>query len=101
MPYFILKWIMVFLLMLAGATFLALGLGVQIPRVKYHALEAYGVPAGVALLAAGVALAALWKITREITVTEDSELTGEDGSTVTTHSVRHISTTMNPPGEDV
>ncbi len=69
--YAFLKWLLVLGLLVAGAFFLATGLGVQIPLVEYKGLTAHGVPAGIALLVAGVALAVLWKITSTTTTTRN------------------------------
>jgi hypothetical protein len=46
------------------------GLDIEIPLVKYKELEAHGVPVGIVLLSAGVALAALWKIKTKTTIEE-------------------------------
>lgn len=78
MTYFlaILKWILVFALLAGGAFFLAKGLGVPVPLVKYKGLETNNLPAGAALLATGVLVAIFWKIKARRTVTRISELPG-------------------------
>jgi len=75
----LLKWIMVFGLLAGGGLFLLKGTSVEIPLVKYKGIEAYGVPAGIAMLAAGIALAYFWRITRR-TVIETTETSSSDGT---------------------
>jgi len=62
MVFALLKWILVLGLLACGTFFLATGLGVEVSLIEYKGLKAYGVPVGCALIAAGVLLAALWKI---------------------------------------
>ncbi len=99
MFYALLKWVLVLALLVGGAFFLATGLGVEIPVVKYKGLEAHGVPVGIALLAAGVALAALWKITMTTIVEETSSETSSDGSSSASKKETTITTTLTRPGE--
>jgi len=82
----ILKWITILLLIALGALFLAAGFGANISLIKYKGLEASGVPVGVVLVAAAVALAAFWKIEiKSETVTEEKKESGGGSSkTVTT-----------------
>jgi|SRR5262245_434062 hypothetical protein len=63
----LLKWVLVASLLFAGVASLALGLGVQIGSVKWQGVEATGVPVGIGVLAAAVALAHFWKIGRRVT----------------------------------
>lgn len=98
----VLKTILVAALLAAGVVFLATGLGVEIPVIKYEKLEAYGVPAGIALIVAGVLLAVFWKVSHtEITTTTTTgtKTTGDgESSTTTTISEKvEITTTMTPP----
>jgi len=59
---FVLKWITVIAVLAAGLFFLAHGLGVHIPKVEYKGPKAYDVPVGLFIVAAGIALAAFWKV---------------------------------------
>jgi len=61
------KWVLVLGLLATGTFFLLHGFGVDIPSIEYKGLKAQNVPAGLAILAAGIALAALWKIRIERT----------------------------------
>ena len=96
------KTILVAALLTAGVIFLMKGIGVDIPVVKYAKLEAYGVPAGIALIAAGVLLAVFWKVTHtEVTTTTTTATTTTDegtSTTTTTSEKTEITTTMKPPG---
>ena len=76
-----LKWLLVFGLLAAGTFFLLRGLGIPVPLIKYKGLEGHQVPAGVVLLAAGIALASLWKVSTE--ESSGTTTTSEDGSTTT------------------
>lgn len=58
----IVKGFLIIVLLACGTVSLLVGFGAEIPYVKYKEIEAYGVPAGVLLLAAGIALARFWKI---------------------------------------
>jgi len=64
--------------------FLATGVGVETPLLKYEALEAHGVPAGVILISAGVALGYFWKVSRTKIVVEKTHRDTSDGSSTTT-----------------
>ncbi len=98
----VLKTILVAALLAAGVVFLATGLGVEIPVLKYEKLEAYGVPAGIALIVAGVLLAVFWKVSHtEINTTTRTETTttgdGESSTTTTTSEKKEVTTTMTTP----
>lgn len=98
----VLKTILVAALFAASVVFLATGLGVDIPLVKYEKLEAYGVPAGIALLVAGVLLAVFWNVSHtEISTTTTTETKttsdGESSTTTTTSEKKEVTTTMAPP----
>jgi hypothetical protein len=97
MIYFI-KAIFVFGLLAGGIFFLLTGLGVQIPFVAYKGLEAHNVPAGAILLAAGIALAAFWKVSSSQTIEESSTTTTADGSTTTTKK-KTTSSQFFPPND--
>lgn len=85
----LLKWILVLGLLAAGVVFLLTGVGVEIPVVKYKGVEAYGLPAGVILLAAGVALARFWPLQS----TETTETTTSSGGSKSTTSTTTTKTT--------
>ena len=98
----VLKTILVAALLAAGVVFLATGMGVEIPVLKYEKIEAYGVPAGIGLLAAGVLLAVFWIVssteTRTTTMTETRTTSdGESSTTTTTSEKVETTTTMAPP----
>lgn len=100
-----LKTILVAALLAAGVVFLANGLGVEIPVLKYEKLEAYGVPAGISLLVAGVLLAVFWKVSRtetRTTTTTETKTTsdGESSTTTTTSEKVETITTMAPPTQN-
>jgi hypothetical protein len=73
----VLKWSLVAALEIAGVVLLILGLGVQIGSLSFRGLEVAGVPAGVVVMAAGVALAHFWTI-RKKEIVEGPEA-GESG----------------------
>jgi hypothetical protein len=78
-----LKWILVAIFLFFGAAVLLMGLGAEVPLIKYKGLEAYGVPAGVILMAASIAIAAFWKISYKVTTTEkdryiDKKITADE-----------------------
>lgn len=100
MPIILLKIILVSALLVAGAVFLVIGIGVEIPLVKYQEFEAYGVPAGLVLLATGIALAYFWKVSKTETVEQtNTTTTDDDGSTTTrtTKKTTTITTLAHPP----
>jgi len=68
---FTLKFILVLLLLAAGAFFLLHGLGGDIPVIKYKGMEANNLPAGAALLVVGLLLAVFWKTERKTTTIEE------------------------------
>jgi hypothetical protein len=92
-----LKFIVVAGLMVLGAFFIAKGLGVALPVVKYKGLEAYNFPAGALLLATGVAVTYFWKVTKtktsEVTVTVE---TPQGKKTTTTRTETEITTLAEP-----
>ena len=94
MFYALLKWVLVLALLVGGAFFLATGLGVVIPLITYKGLQAHGVPVGILLVAAGVALAAFWKVSISKTVEETQTQTSSDGSSSTTHTQTTTVTTL-------
>jgi len=100
MFYALLKWLCVVGLLTSGVVFLANGLGVTIPWVHYETFAAQGVPVGLFLLVAGVALAVFWKITlqtkEEETVTESRD---DNHSTISTtvRKVKETVTTLSNP----
>lgn len=101
----VLKTILVAALLSAGVVFLATGMGVEIPVLKYEKIEAYGVPAGIGLLAAGVLLAVFWIVsstqTRTTTKTETKTTSdGESSTTTTTSEKVETITTMAPPTQN-
>jgi hypothetical protein len=55
------KAILIAILVIAGIASLLMGFGVEIPHVKYKALEAWHLPAGAGLLIIAVALAYFWR----------------------------------------
>jgi hypothetical protein len=88
-----LKVFLVFALLVGGAIFLAIGIGVDIPLVKYKEFEAYGIPAGLVLLVAGVALARFWKVSKTETVEETHTETISDDNSTTTQTTKKTTTT--------
>lgn len=82
----ILKVVVVVGLLYFGTTFLLRNVGVELPMLKYKGLEAKNIPAGVILLAAGIAIAKLWSVrwseTRTTTTTHP-----DGGSTTKTTTV--------------
>lgn len=58
----LMKWVLVLGLLCGGALFLAHGIGIATPLDKYDVSGTHGVPVGIAIFAAGIALAAFWKI---------------------------------------
>jgi hypothetical protein len=98
----LLKFLLVSGMLIAGAFFIAASLGVEIALIKYKGLEVYGLPAGVVLLVAGLALARFWKVSNtEKTTTTDfmHSYTAQSGDAVSTTSQKQteITTTFNPP----
>jgi hypothetical protein len=74
----LLKWLLVLGCLAAGLGLLLTGLGAEIPLIRYQGLEAHGMPAGIAALIAGVALAKFWRIENEST--QITQTTGPDGT---------------------
>ncbi len=100
MFYALLKWLCVVGLLASGVVFLANGLGVTVPWVHYQAFAAQGVPVGLFLLVAGVALAVFWKITLKTTEEETrTESTDYQTDTVSTtvRKVKETVTTLSNP----
>lgn len=97
MIFALLKFVAVMTLLLGGALFLASGLGVEISLIKYKELEVYGIPVGVALLVAGVALARFWKIRRTEYAEETITHSTADGISTTTHKETETTTVFKPP----
>jgi len=92
-----LKWVLVLASLFCGALFLSRGLGVEIPLVKYKGVEAHDVPAGVAFLVAGVALARFWKI-KTITIVRETETkTSRDGHSTKSQKTTTTVTEMRGP----
>jgi hypothetical protein len=58
----LLKALLLFSMVVAGTLLLLAGLSIEIPLVKLNGLEAHGVPVGLAVIFAGIALAHFWKI---------------------------------------
>lgn len=58
----LLKWLAVLACMAVGTLLLVTGAGIEIAAVKFKGLEVYGLPAGVVILIAGVALAKYWRV---------------------------------------
>ena len=85
---------LVLLLLVAGILFLAGGIGVTLPLVKYEGIEATGVPVGIALVVAGIVLAAFWKVSTTTTVEKTSTET-LDGISVTTKTETKKTTRVN------
>ena len=56
------KWVFVLALLCGGTLFLAHGIGIETPLDKYEGSSASAIPVGLAIFAAGVALAAFWKV---------------------------------------
>ena len=84
LPIF-LKFSLVASLLAAGAYFLLKGLGVDIPIFEYKGAKAYDIPAGVALLVVGIALARVWKIRTSQTVATQTTTRAKDGRSKTTN----------------
>jgi len=94
----LLKFVLVAASLACGAFFLATGLGVDIPLIKYQGLEAYGVPVGIVLLVVGVALARFWRVSTTETFEEIITTTSSDGGSTTSQKKSKITTTFTPPG---
>jgi len=58
----LIKWALVLGLLAAGTLFLAQGIGIETPLAKHEGSGTRSIPVGIALFAAGAALAAFWKI---------------------------------------
>jgi hypothetical protein len=84
MSIFVLKSILVVLILACGAFFVATGLGVEVPLIKYEGFEAYNIPAGIIILLVGLALAKFWRISTTETSEETTTVTSANGSTTTT-----------------
>jgi len=97
MFYALLKWILILGLLASGALFLATGLGVEIPLVKYKGLEAHNVPVGIALLTAAVVLAVFWKISITQANEESFSETSSDGGSTSGRSSSKTTITFGPP----
>lgn len=95
---FLAKWILVVALLAAGVILLIDGLGATIPFLKYKDLEAYAIPAGAVLLAAGIALATLWKIRVTGSTTTETTTEYSDGTKSTVKQQQTYDKTMRPPG---
>lgn len=96
MMFALLKFVAVIALLVGGAFFLAAGLGVEISLIRYKGLEVHGVPTGVALLIAGVALARFWKVRRTEYTEETVTYSAADGSSTTTQKETETTTTFTP-----
>jgi hypothetical protein len=70
MMMFFFKWLLVLGLLGIGALFLLTGLGIEAPVIKYQGFEGQRVPAGVVLIAAGIALAVLWRVSSTTSIEE-------------------------------
>jgi hypothetical protein len=75
------KVLVIILLVLIAAVFLAAGLGADIPQLEYSSAKAYGVPVGVVFLIAAVLIAKFWDVTVSTTHTIEKETT--DGGVIT------------------
>jgi hypothetical protein len=53
------------LLIVAGAFFLAMGLDVPIPHLGYHGLPARDIPIGIILVFAGIAVSRFWTLPQD------------------------------------
>ncbi|MGI9525290.1 MAG: hypothetical protein ACR2PG_26970 [Hyphomicrobiaceae bacterium] len=74
----ILKFIVLLVLILAGAICVWAGRGGALPFVKYKGLETANVPIGIAMIGLAVALAVFWKVgttTKETTRGADGSIT--------------------------
>lgn len=78
------KFIIVFHLIIIGAIFLMNGFGANIPFLKYNGVEAYNIPAGIALCIIGLAVAVFWRIEIKNSVIERSQIKTNNGDTVIT-----------------
>ena len=58
------KLSVILMLCVSGIFFMSRGFGMPIPYLEYGALEAWNIPAGAILLAAGVAFGFFWKVSR-------------------------------------
>ena len=92
----ILKAILVLFLLGSGILFLANGLGADIPFVRYEAIEAREMPAGIALVVAGLLLAIFWKTETKRIEQVFFTRTESDGSSVTTSKTTEITTKLDP-----
>ena len=86
------KLCVILMLCITGIFFMSRGFGMPIPYLQYGALEAWNIPAGAVLLAAGVAFGFSWKVSRSET-REEGHGEGRDGhwthrSTTITHSFK-------------
>ena len=77
---FLIKCLVMLAMFGLGAVFLLNGIGTDIALIKFRGFEASGVPAGLALVAGGVALAYLWDTSSTTTKTQ---IRRPDGSIVT------------------
>lgn len=80
MMMFFFKWLLVLALLAVGTLFLLTGLGMEVAVIKYQGFEGERVPAGVVLIIAAIALAALWRVTS----TNSAKIIRPDGTTIET-----------------
>jgi hypothetical protein len=92
-----LKFIVIVGLFVAGGYFIAKGLGAPLPFVDSAWVKTASVPAGVLLLAAGVAIAYFWKVTESKTITTTVIEETPDGTKTTTTTEESFTTAAAPP----
>ena len=63
MPF--IRTLVIALLMICGAFFLAVGLEVPVPYVSWHAVPARDIPIGIILVFGGIAVARYWTVPQD------------------------------------
>jgi hypothetical protein len=92
-----LKFLLVLGLMAAGVLLFIEGLNIEIPLITFKGLEAHGVPIGIAVICAGIALARFWKIETKTNRTYETTTSSDDGTETKTKWTESTTYTAEPP----
>lgn len=91
------KWSLILVLILTGLFFTLTGFGVDVPVVQWKGFEANNLPAGIAILLIGLAVAYFWRINYIYAYEESSSKSMSDGTEKITRKVRSQTRFMFPP----